>query len=62
MMETTVQMLVFCIPHVQILGTNYCGDSRRTEFKLRESFQYVICHRDYAERLVPSFPHQIHSE
>ena len=28
-----IQKLAFHIPHVQILGTNHCGDSRRTTFK-----------------------------
>ena len=48
MMETTIsnfhtsfyipeiQNLVFRIPHVQILGTNHCGDYRRTAFKRRK--------------------------
>ena len=45
MMETTISnfhtsffipeihKLAFHIPHVQILGTKHCGDSRRTSFK-----------------------------
>ena len=71
MMETTIsnfhtsfyileiQKLAFHIPHVQILGTNHYGESRRTAFKLRVSFQYVLCCRGYAERVVASFSHQI---
>ena len=67
MMETTIsnfhtsvyipeiQKLAFHIPQVQILGTNHCGGFRRTAFKRRESFQYVLCRRDYAERVVASF-------
>ena len=67
MMETTIsnfhtsffipeiQKLAFHIPHVQILGTNHCGDSLRTAFKLRESFQDVLCCRDYDERIVAGF-------
>ena len=35
---------------------------RQTAFKRRESFQDVLCRRDYAERLVDSFPHQIQSQ
>ena len=31
-----IQKLAFHIPHVQILGTNHCGDSRRTAFKRRK--------------------------
>ena len=49
MMETTISnfhtsfffipeihMLAFHIPHVQILGTNHCGESHRTVFKRRK--------------------------
>ena len=57
-----IQKLVFRIPHVQILGTNHCGDSLQTVFNFRESFQNVLCCWDYAERLVASFSHQIKSE
>ena len=53
------QKLAFHIPHVQILGKNHCGEYCQTAFKRRESFQDVLCCRDYAERLVASFPHQI---
>ena len=31
-------------------------------FKRRESFQYVLCCRDYAEIIVASFSHQIKPE
>ena len=74
MMETTIsnfhtsfyipeiQKLAFLVPHVQILDKNHCDDSCRTVFKRHESFQDVLCHRDYAERLVASFSHQIQSE
>ena len=54
--------LAFCIPHVQILGTNHCGDSRQTMFKCRESFQDMLCWRGYAYRVVASFSHQKQSE
>ena len=68
MMETTIsnfsynflysriQKLVFNIPYIQILGKNHCGDSRQTEFNPLESFQDVLCCRDYSEREVASFP------
>ena len=56
-----IQKLVFQTSHVQILDTNHCGDSCPTVFKLRESFQYVLCCRDYAKRVVASFAHQIQS-
>ena len=58
----SIHKLAFHIPHVQILGTNHCGDSRRTASKIRESFQDVLCRRDCAEIVVASFAHQIQSE
>ena len=73
MMETTIsdfntsfyipaiQKLTFNLPHVRILGTNHCGEMRRTAFKQHELFQDIIFHRDYAERLVDSFANQIQS-
>ena len=54
--------MAFHIPHVQILGTNHCGNHRQTVFKLRESFQDVLCCHDYAEMVVAGFYHQIQSE
>ena len=74
MMETTIsdfhtsfyipdiQKLSFRIPHVRILGTNHCGQMRRTSFKRREIFQDVLCRCDYSERVVVSFANQIQSE
>ena len=56
-----IQKLAFHIPYVKILGTGHCGESCRTEFKRRESFKDVLCRRDYAERVVASFAHQIQS-
>ena len=41
---------------------NDCGDSRWTAFERRESFQDVLCCRDYADTVVASFAHQIQSE
>ena len=35
---------------------------QRTAFKRRELFQYVLCRRDYAERIVASFANQIQYE
>ena len=52
-------MLAFHLPHLRILGTNYCGELRHTALKLRELFQDVLCRRDYTERLVAIFDHQI---
>ena len=57
-----IQKLAFYITHVQMLGNNHCGDSCQTAFKRRESFQYVLCRRDYSDRVVVSFSHQIQSE
>ena len=58
----SIQKLAFHIPHVRILGTNHCGELRRTAFKRRELFQDVLCRCDYAERVVASFSNQIQSE
>ena len=54
-----IQNLDFHRPHARILGTNHCGEMRLTSFKRRELFQDVLCRRDYAERLVARFDHQI---
>ena len=47
---------------MRILGTNHCGELRRTSFKRRELFQDVLCRRDYAERVVASFDNQTQYE
>ena len=57
-----IQKLSFHLPHVRILGTNHCGEIRRTAFKRCELFQDVLCCCDYAERVVTSFANQIKSE
>ena len=59
---TAIQKLAFCLSHVRILGTNHCGEIRRTAFKRRELFQDVLCRRDCAERVVASFANQIQPE
>ena len=59
---TAIQKLAFHLPHVRILGTNHCGELRRTAFKRRELFQDVLCRRDYDERVVASFDNEIQSE
>ena len=56
-----IQKLAFNLPHVRILGTNHCGEMRRTAFKQRELFQDLLFCRDYDERLVASFYHQVQS-
>ena len=58
----TIQKLAFHLPYVCIFGTNHCGAMRRTAFKRCELFQDVLFRRDYAERVVASFAHQIKSE
>ena len=57
-----IRGLDFHLPHVRILGTNHCGEMRRTSFKRRELFQDVLCRRDYDERVVARFSNQIQSE
>ena len=54
MMETTIsdfrtnfylpaiQKMAFHLPHMRILGTNHCGEIRRTAFKRHELFQDVL--------------------
>ena len=55
----SIQNLAYHQPHVRILGTNHCGEIRRTAFKRRELFQDVLCCRDYYERVFASFGNQI---
>ena len=57
-----IQKLAFHLSHVHILVTNHCGEMQHTAFKWCELFQYVLCHCDYAERLVAIFSHQIQPE
>ena len=47
---------------MRIIGTNRCGELRRTAFKRRELFEDVLCRRDYAERVLASFANQIQLE
>ena len=49
--------LAFHLPHVRILGTDHCGEIRRTAFKRCELFQSFLCCRDYSERLISRFDH-----
>ena len=57
-----IPKLAFHLQHVRILGTNHCGELRRTAFKRRELFQDVLCRHDYAERVLASFANQVQSE
>ena len=50
-----IQKLAFQLPHVRIIGTNHCGEMRRTAFKLHGLFKYVLCSRNHAESLVAIF-------
>ena len=53
--------LAFHLPYVLILGTDHCSTSPSEAFKRRRSFQNVLCHHEYAERVVARFTHQIQS-
>ena len=57
-----IQKLAFHIPHVHIIGTNHCGNTLCEELKSRSTTQDVLCRRDYDERVVANFTHQIKSE
>ena len=59
---SAIQKLAFHLPHVRIIGTNHCGEMRRTAFKRHELFQDVLFCRDYADRVVARFANQIQSE
>ena len=73
MMETTISdfhtsfyipaihKLDFHLPHVRILGTNHCGELRRTAFKRNELFQDILCLCDQADGVVAIFANQIKS-
>ena len=47
---------------MRIIGTNHCGEIRRTAFKRCELYQYVLCRRYYAYMVVESFTNKIKSE
>ena len=57
-----IQKLSFNLPHVSIIGKRHCVNTLQELFKRRSNFQYVLCHRDYAERVVVRFAHQIQFE
>ena len=57
-----IHKLAFHLPHVRILGKNYCGGMQHTALKRRELFQDVLCRHDYNERLVTIFANKIQSE
>ena len=45
-----------------MIGTNHCGNTHRESFKRCSTKQYVLCCRDYAERVVAIFAQKIQSE
>ena len=57
-----IQKLAFHLPHVQIIGTNNCGKTHCEAFKRRRAKKEMFCCRDYADRVIASFAHQIQSE
>ena len=54
-----IQNLAFHLPHVRIISTNYCVNTRCESFKHCRAKQDVFCHCDYSERVVASSAHQI---
>ena len=58
----SIKKVDFHLPHLRIIGTNYCGEMQRTAFKWRELCLDVLCRRDYAEKAVARFSNQIQSE
>ena len=55
----SIQNLAFHLSHLRILVTNHWGEIQHIAFKRRELFQDVLCSRDYSERVVARFDHQI---
>ena len=59
---TGIQNIVFLLPHVRILGNNNCGNTFLKSFKRHRANQDMLFRPDYAEIMVASFSHQIHSD
>ena len=57
-----IQNQAFHLPLVRILETNHCGNTRCEAFKCCRENKNVLCRRDYDERVVAIFEHQIKSE
>ena len=57
-----IQKISFHLPHIRIIETYHCGNTRQEALKRRSYFLDVLCCRDYAERVVASFAYQIQSE
>ena len=51
----SIQNLAFHFPHVCILRTNHCGNTRREALKSCSTNQDMLCRRDYYERVVAIF-------
>ena len=58
----TMKKLALHLPHIRIIETHYCVNTQWEAFKHSSAYQYVLCHIDYAECVVSSFAHQIHSK
>ena len=57
---TEIKKLAFHLPHVRILGTNHCGNTRCEALKRRIENQDMLCRRGYDDRVVASFEHQVY--
>ena len=57
-----IEKLSFQLPHLRIPRTHHCDNMRQLAFKCSSDFQYILFCRDYAERIVANFEHQIKSE
>ena len=57
-----IKKLELHLPHVCIIVAHHYGNTRREAFNHRRLFQYVLCCRDFSERAVDIFEHQIQSE
>ena len=57
-----IKKLEFHLPHVSILGTNFCGNIRHEAFTRCIENQYVLCCSVYYDRLIASFSHKIQSK
>ena len=57
-----IQKLVLHLPHIHIIGTRYCVNTRHEVFNCRASYQDLLFCLDYAEHVVAIFAHQIQSE
>ena len=57
-----IQKLALNLPHIHIIGTHHCGNTRWEELKCHSAFQNVLCCCDYSERVLSRFAHQIQSE